>query len=326
MSKPLNPPSSGMTPEVPASVGASASAAAVADPHIREERVPPTVPAADGPARRRTGPSGRWLLGLALLGGLALFAVLGPWWTGIDPAAQDLRQSLAPPSWAHPLGTDLLGRSVLSRLTHAARLSLLVAVMATLSAALPGVLLGLWAAWRGGTTERAVVMLADAMLALPALLLVLLFAALAPGELWALYAGLSLGLWVEYFRVSRAQARPVLHGPGVEAARLLGLSRWTVWRHHLLPAVWPVVARLLPLSVGQSVLSLSALGFIGVGMPPPTAELGLMMTEYLPHYEEAPWLLPAPIALLLLLVLGLWLVTSSDAAGADPSHDAEARP
>lgn len=275
---------------------------------------------------RRRLPSARFQFGVALLTGLALFAVLGPAWLGIDPDVQHLELSLSPPSWAQPLGTDLLGRSVLARLAHAARLSLLVAVLATFSAALPGVLLGLWAAWRGGVAERATVMVADAMLALPALLLVLLFAALAPGALWALYAGLSLGLWVEYFRVARAQARPVLQGPGVEAARLLGLSRWTIWRHHLLPAVWPVVARLLPLSVGQSVLSLSALGFIGVGMPPPTAELGLMMTEYLPHYDEAPWLLPAPIALLMLLVMGLWLITSSGDADDRRTDGAEVQP
>lgn len=255
-------------------------------------------------------------VGLLLLVMLALFAVLGPWWSSADPAAQDLRNSLSAPSSAHWLGTDLLGRDVLSRLAHAAQLSLWMAVLATLSAALPGALLGVLAAWRGGAVERSIVMLSDAVLAIPGLLLVLLFAALAPGQLWALYLGLSLSLWVEYFRVTRAQLRPVLHGPAVEAARLLGLSRWLILRRHVLPALAPVLGRLLPLTLAQAVLSLAALGFVGVGLQPPTAELGLMMTEYLPHYEEAPWLLPAPIVLLMLLVLGMLLATETTTPGA----------
>ena len=247
--------------------------------------------------------------GGAVLGLLALFALLLPRVRDIDPAVQVLRNSLAAPSAAHPLGTDLLGRDVLARLAHAARLSLGTGLLATLCAAVPGALLGLLAAWRGGWVERLLVMAADATLALPGLLLVLLVAALAPGALWALYLGLSLAMWVEYFRVCRAQVRPVLAGPAVEAARLLGLPSWRVLQRHLLPAVGPMLGRLLPLSVAQAVLALAALGFIGVGLQPPQPELGLMLTEYLPHYDEAPWLIAAPVAVLMVLVLGLMMAT-----------------
>lgn len=245
--------------------------------------------------------------GLALLSLLALMAVLVPGCSSVDPAVQVLRNSLAAPSLAHPLGTDLLGRDGWARLGHAARLSLGTGLLATLSAAVPGALLGVLAAWRGGWVERLLVMAADATLAIPGLLLVLLVAALAPGQLWALYLGLSLSLWVEYFRVCRAQARPVLAGSAVEAAQLLGLRTGLILRRHLWPAVRPMLARLLPLSVAQAVLSLSALGFIGVGLQPPQAELGLMLTEYLPHYDEAPWLIAAPVSVLMILVLGLML-------------------
>lgn len=261
--------------------------------------------------------------GLAILSVLALMAVLVPGCSGTDPAVQDLRNSLAAPSLAHPLGTDLLGRDGLARLGHAARLSLGTGLLATLSAAVPGALLGVLAAWRGGWVERLLVMAADATLAVPGLLLVLLVAALAPGQLWALYLGLSLALWVEYFRVCRAQVRPVLASPAVEAARLLGLPRLLILRRHLWPAVGPMLARLLPLSVAQAVLSLSALGFIGVGLQPPQAELGLMLTEYLPHYDEAPWLIAAPVSVLMMLVLGLML--AADGA-ADSSDEAAPRP
>lgn len=244
---------------------------------------------------------------------IATFAFAGPLVINQDPAAQTLADSLLPPSTAHWLGTDLLGRSALARLAHAARLSLGLALLAALTAAVPGVLLGVLAAWRGGRVERALVMLADAVLAIPGLLLVLLFAALAPGHHWALYVGLSLSLWLEYFRVSRAASRPVLAGDAVQASRLLGFGSLYALRQHLLPALAPVLTTLLAFSVAQAVLALAALGFIGVGLQPPTAELGVMMTEFLPQYQEAPWLIAAPVALLIGVVLAMMLITTDEA-------------
>lgn len=252
--------------------------------------------------RRRTG--------LCILASVAVFSLFGPAVIGIDPARQTLADTLLPPGAAHWLGTDVLGRSVLARLAHAARLSLSLALLAAVTAAIPGVLLGVVASWRGGRIERGLVMLADAVLSVPGLLLVLLFAALAPGRYWALYIGLSLSLWVEYFRVARAASRPVLAGDAVQASRLLGFGPGYVLRRHLLPALAPVLGTLLAFSAAQAVLALAALGFIGVGLQPPTPELGLMMIEFLPHYEEAPWLIAAPVALLMLLVLGMMLLVS----------------
>lgn len=247
-------------------------------------------------------------LGWAVLALIGLFALLGPWLIGIDPARQNLAASLTPPGARHWLGTDLLGRSVLARLAEAAQLSLGLAVLAALSAALPGVALGVTAAWRGGRIERVLVMLADAVMAVPGLLLVLLCAAFAPGNYMALYAGLSLSLWVEYFRMSRAASRPILAGDAVQASRLLGFSPLYVLRQHLLPELAPMLGTLLAFSAAQAVLALAALGFISVGLQPPTPELGLMMIEFLPHYEEAPWLIMAPVSLLMLTVLGMmWL-------------------
>lgn len=249
------------------------------------------------------------LAGLALLALLAAFAFLGPLLIGIDPAAQSLLHSLQAPGAGHLLGADVFGRSVLARLAEASRLSLRLALLAACSAALPGVLAGVAASWFGGRIERALVMLADATLAVPGLLLVLLFAALVPGGYWALYVGLALSLWVEYFRVARAASRPVLHGDAVQASRLLGFGPLYLLRRHVLPALAPLLATLLPLSAAQAVLALAALGFIGVGLQPPAAELGVMMTEFFPFYAEAPWLIAGPVAVLVLLVLGMMLLT-----------------
>lgn len=246
--------------------------------------------------------------GVILLLAIGAFALLGPWLVGIDPARQTLSRFLEAPSLAHPLGLDHLGRSMLARLAFGAQLSLSMAVLSVLSAAVPGTILGLLAAWRGGWLDRGLSALADAVLALPGLLLVLLLAAFAPGQFWPLYVGISLALWVEYFRVTRSAAALLLAGPQVEASRLLGFGPLYILRRHLAPALLPRLATLMRFGLGGAVLAMAALGFIGVGLQPPTPELGVMMIELLPYYSEAPWLVGAPVALLFLTMLGLMLI------------------
>lgn len=251
-------------------------------------------------------------VGLVLLLAIAAFALLGPALVGIDPASQTLSRFLEAPSLAHPLGLDHLGRSMLARLAHGAQLSLSMAVFSVISAAVPGTMLGLLAAWRGGWPDRGLSALADAVLALPGLLLVLLLAAFAPGQFWPLYVGISLALWVEYFRVTRSAAALLLAGPQVEAARLLGFGPLYIVRRHLAPALLPRLATLMRFGFGGAVLAMAALGFIGVGLQPPTPELGVMMIELLPYYSEAPWLVGAPVALLFFTMLGLMLIGGRD--------------
>jgi peptide/nickel transport system permease protein len=246
-------------------------------------------------------------IGWALLGAVLLFGLLGPLLAG-DPLRQDLSATLRGPGSAHWLGTDHFGRDMLARLAHATRLSLGFAVLAALAAAVPGVLLGLLAAWSGGLAERALVALADAVMALPGLLLVVLFAAFAPGEFLPLYLGLSLALWVEYFRLTRGVAASLLARQQVEAARLFGFGPRHILRHHLLPELAPLLGTLLAFSAATAVMAISALAFVGIGLRPPTPEWGSMMTELLPYHAEAPLQVLLPGLLLALTVLGLQLV------------------
>lgn len=254
------------------------------------------------------------LAGIVLLVVITLFALLGPWLVGIDPAKQQLDRFLELPSLAQPLGFDQLGRSALARLAQGTQLSLSLALVSVLSAAIPGTLLGLLAAWRGGWFERVLAAVADAVLALPGLLLVLLLAAFAPGGFWPLYVGIALALWVEYFRVVRAASRILLVSPHVEAARLLGFGPVHIVRRHLLPELQPRLLTLMRFGFAGAVLAMSALGFVGVGLQPPTPELGVMMIEMLPYYSEAPWLVGAPVLVLFLTLFGLLLLSpESDA-------------
>jgi peptide/nickel transport system permease protein len=235
---------------------------------------------------------------------LLLFAVAGPWvWP--DPVAQDLSRFLQPPGLAEPLGRDHLGRSVVSRLAHATRLSLLMALGCVATAALVGTLAGVLAAWRGGVVDTVLHGLSEAFVALPALLVVLVASAIADGGLWPLYAGLALAQWVEYFRVVRARSAVLLSGPAVEAAGLLGLGPVHVLRRHLWPDLAPLLTTMATFGLGTSILALSTLGFVSVGVAPPTPELGQMVTEAFPFYDEAPWMSLAPVLVLVTVLLGL---------------------
>lgn len=248
------------------------------------------------------------LLGGVLVGAIVLMAAIGPSLVEGSPMRQDLAAVLAPPSADALLGHDQLGRSVLVRLVHAARLSVSLGAASVVAAAVPGVLLGLLAAWAGGWTDRVLSGVADAVMALPGLLLVLLVVALAPGAFWPLFLGLSLAMWVEWFRVARASSGALLASPAVEAARLLGFGPWHVLRRHVLPEMAPLFGTLAAFGLAGAVLAIGALGFIGIGLRPPTAEWGLMMVELLPYYEEAPLALLAPACCLFALVLGLQLL------------------
>jgi peptide/nickel transport system permease protein len=263
---------------------------------------PTVLPDAAPVGRRRAGP-GR-ILAMVVLGGLAAFALVGPLVLA-DPGAQDLGRYLDAPSLAEPLGRDEYGRSVLARLAHATRLSLLLGLVCVATALVLGAATGVLAAWRGGWIDAVLRAVSEAFVAIPALLVVLLFSALSEsGSLLTLYVGLALVQWVEYFRVVRARAALVLGGPAVEAARLLGLGWVHVVARHLWPAVRPLLLTLASLGMVTSILAMSTLGFVKVGLQPPRAELGLMVTEAFPFHDVAPWLSIAPVAVLFLLTAG----------------------
>jgi len=245
---------------------------------------------------------------------LVIFAFVLPLLWPQDPVHQRLMLALQWPEWGAPFGYDHLGRSLFARLTAAIRLSLGLALVSVLSAAIPGILLGVLAAWRGGAVDRAVGLLSDAFLALPGLLLVLLLTAIVPDSALMLYVGISLLLWVEYFRLSRAVARPLLRSPAVQASRLLGFGPWMIFRRHLWPEMAPLVLTVAAFGAAAAIMAIAALGFVSVGVRPPTPELGLMMTELLPYYDEAPYALLQPVAVVFLLVLSLLLLAGKERA------------
>lgn len=248
---------------------------------------------------------------LILLGG---FAIAGPVVIPFDPAAQDFGASLAPIGGDYLLGADHYGRSLLARLAHGARLSFGMAFLTMLAAAIPGVLLGLCASWKGGWTERFLELVATIVLALPGLMLVLLFLAFSPGNYGPLFLGLSLTLWVEFYRVTKATTKTVLAQPHIEAARMLGFNSGYILVHYVLPVIGPTIATLSAFAMATAIIAVSTLSAISVGLQPPTPELGSMIVELLPYYAEAPVHVLLPAALIFLLVLGLQLLAQGDRA------------
>ncbi len=264
------------------------------------------MPATPPDARRFALGASR-MIGIGLLGLLGICAIIGPELVGHDPAKQSLLDARQLPSAEHLLGTDHLGRDMAARLLSGAQLSLSLAALSVLTAGIPGTLLGIAAVWFGGWTDRLLTSFADAILALPGLLLVLMLAAISPGSWWALYAGISLTLWVEYFRYTRQRTRVVLAGPAVEASRLLGLPPALVIRRHIIPEIGPGLLTVAGFGAATAVTAMAALGFVSVGIRPPTAEWGVMMTQLLPFWREAPFLILQPVVCLVITVLALHL-------------------
>lgn len=261
-------------------------------------------------AGRRSVPA----VGLVLSGVVTLAALAGPALVPLDPTAQDLLRTLEPPSLAHPLGTDHLGRDLLARLLHGGPRSLGIAVLCVAVAAGVGIALGLVAAYAGRLTDVAIMRLCDLTLAFPGMLLALILAGFLGGGVVPMLIGIKMALWPQFARLSRAIAQGVLAEPHVEAAEIAGFPWSTILSRHVLPPVLRQITVLATLSVGAAIMSISALGFLGLGLQPPTPEWGAMISELLPYLSEAPVQMAAPCTAIFVCVLAFTIAGETLAA------------
>ena len=255
--------------------------------------------------------------GVCLLALLASIAIIGPFLPLADPLAQDLQATLLAPSLAHPLGTDHLGRCVLSRLVHGAARSLGLAVLCVGVASGAGIALGLVAAIGGRFLDAIIMRLADLMLAFPGLLLALLLTGLMGSGIVPMLIGIKLTLWPQFARMARAGARAAVLEAHVEAARLAGFSWIHVLARNVLPPVLRQCAPLAALGVGAAILSISSLGFLGLGLQPPAPEWGAMIAELVPYLSEAPVQMASLCLAIALGVLAATLIGESLAGHAN---------
>ncbi|HSH99462.1 MAG TPA: ABC transporter permease [Reyranella sp.] len=229
-------------------------------------------------------------LGLVLVLVIVVLAVIGPWIVPYpDHAAGsvNLTGKLQPPSALHWFGTDEVGNDILTRVIIGARLSLLVGIGITFAAAAIGVPLGILAGTAGGRVREAIMRLTDLFLSVPGLVLAIaLVAALGPGIVNAMIA-LILVWWPGYVRLAESKALSIREEPYIEAARVAGAPGLRIlWRHVLPNSVSPIIVK-MSMDIGQSILAVASLGFIGLGAKPPTPEWGAMISiarGYLPDW------------------------------------------
>ena len=253
-------------------------------------------------------------VGAALLAVLTAASLGAPWVTPYDPAAQDLSVTARPPSLTpirghvHLLGTDQLGRDILSRLLVGLRISLLVALMVVPFSLLLGLVTGMVTGYRGGWFDLALMRLVDAQLAIPTLLLMVAVVAVLGSGLPQIVMVLVIAGWPTYARVVRAEVLALRDREFVAAAQALGASDARILARHLLRNVLPTVLVLATLQLPVVIILEASLSFLGLGIQPPTPSLGQMLGHSQEMVWRAWWMPTIPGVAITLLVLAFNLM------------------
>ena len=270
--------------------------------------------AAPGRPRLLRGLDALTLAALGVLTLLVLAAAAAPLIAPFDPVDQSLLSRLRPPLGferakpAHLLGTDELGRDILSRCLHALRLTLGLALAGALIGCVIGGTLGLVSGLAGGLVDNLVMGLVDIQIAVPFTLIALLVVAIFGGDLSVLVFVLGVAYWEQYARIVRGEVLTLRETPFVEAARAAGASPWRIATKHLLPNLVSPLVVAFTLAFSNIVLLESTLSFLGLGVRPPTATLGAMVGQGRDYMPSAPWVVAAPAILILLTTLTVQLV------------------
>lgn len=248
------------------------------------------------------------LLGVTVLAGIVILAVIGAWHTPFDPTAFAVRTRLMPPSWAHPFGTDEFGRDVLSRVLAGAHLSLMIGFGAMLISLVVGVPLGMFAAFHRGVVEEVIMRGVDLLISVPPILLGLLILAVTPPNLFKTILAVGLVYIPILVRLSRALGLALLQEDFVQPAFARGEGAISILWHEVLPNAWPPIIVECGLRITFAILLGSALSFLGLGPQPPSSEWGLMIAESRTFLTQAPWVGLAPGLCLSLLLVSVNLV------------------
>jgi peptide/nickel transport system permease protein len=243
-------------------------------------------------------------IGVVLVTLFVVCAIFAPWIAPHDPAQINLPTRLEPPSSSHWCGIDELGRDICSRLIYGARISMLVGSCVVLASLTLGLLIGSVAGYYGGRIDRFVnVVLMNAFLSFPGILLAIAFVAFRGPGIFNLVLALSLGGWVGYARLVRAQVLATREKEFVEAARALGASDLRVIAHHILPNIIQPVIVQAAIGMAGAILAEATMSFLGLGVPPPTSSWGAMLNDARAHLFDAPHLVLFPAATVMLAVL-----------------------
>ena len=259
------------------------------------------------------------LLGIVILVVLFVAALAAPWIAPHDPNDQDVANRYASISAEHLLGTDNLGRDELSRLLYGARVSLFTSLAVGVAILLIGMAVGLVSGLAGGMVDGLLMRIVDILLAFPSLLLALAITGMLGPGLLSLMIGMTAVWWTDYARLMRGLVLGMKERPFVESARAVGLSRSRVATRHVVPNIVGPVIVVGTLQTGRLLIALAALSFLGLGVQPPTAEWGAMLSEGQNYLASAPQLMLYPGLAITLAALGFNMLGDGLRDALDPT-------
>ena len=262
-------------------------------------------------------------ISLGIIAAFVLVAILAPLLSPADPHDQSLRNRFKPPvweeggSWKYPLGTDRLGRDMLSRIIWGSRISLAAGVITVLLASAFGAAVGLVAGYYGGRVDAALMRITDATMSFPVILLALILAVTVGPSFTNVVVAIAVILWARYARVIRGQVLTLMHLDFIAQARLAGAGAWRIITWHLFPNTLNTLVVLVTLQIGYVIIVEASLSFLGAGIPPPTPAWGSMIAEGRESVTSAWWVSMFPGLAILLVVLafnllGDWLRDTFD--------------
>lgn len=279
----------------------------------------PTLPIQPVPPSSR----GRWgwlrilvrnrqgMVGLVLVLLVLITAIGAPFMGLPSPTSQSLLSTFTPPMWAdggssdHILGTDHLGRDVLSRIVWGTRISISVALGAAVLAAVFGVVMGVLAGYYGGKIDTIIMRIVDVQLAFPLLLLSLAVIAVLGPSLTNLIIVMAITSWVTYARLVRGITLSLRHREFIQATVAIGAKNFRILFIHLLPNILPTIVAIFTFEVARNLLIEAALSFLGLGVPPPTPTWGRMLADGRSYMMIAPWVITYPGIAIMATVLGI---------------------
>ncbi|MDA9611569.1 ABC transporter permease [Gammaproteobacteria bacterium] len=234
------------------------------------------------------------MFGAFILFILILCAALAPWIAPYSYSFQNLELGASPPSAAHILGTDVLGRDLLSRILYGARISLLVGFVATGVALVIGVSWGIIAGYAGGKVDSIMMRIVDVLYGLPFIIFIILLMVIFGRNLWLLFGAIGAVEWLTMARIVRGQVIGLKNQEFVMAAKAMGVSNISMFRKHLLPNILGPIAVYATLTIPQVMLLEGFLSFLGLGIQPPMSSWGTLIKDGVESMEEYSWLLIYP--------------------------------
>ncbi len=234
---------------------------------------------------------------------IALMAIFAPLFTPYDATRQDLLARFTPPGAEHLFGTDELGRDVFTRMLLGTRISLLIAILPTALAVVLGTILGIVGAYYGKVADMIIMWLADVTLAFPGMLLAMVIMFTFGGSFVSVVISIVVMEWGSIARIVRSVTLSIIENEYIQAAQTMGVRKIWIIIKHILPNLAPTLIILFTLNVPSSILSESALSFLGIGIQPPEVSLGLMVNQSKTFLFQMPWLSLVPSVTIMVLVM-----------------------